>query len=182
MTGSTTVHLKLAIVDILSVNDNDFSISLYAYLGSRWKDPRLFLDRALLEQEDQQRLSVEPQLAEYTRLRLESVLFLYVYVKPVSNYYFSGFLSNRNPTSDDIRHLWVPNLMILNLKTFRPLSEAPHPQTTLTVLNKTQGHIELLYVQGVLITFLCPMRYVFCFSSLLDLIWLSWAIIFFLRW
>lgn len=39
--GQSNIRVDLSILDILSVNDKDFSISIYAYLGIRWPEPRL---------------------------------------------------------------------------------------------------------------------------------------------
>ena len=37
------IDLSLIVTDVLSVNDAKFSISLYAFLGLRWIEPRLRL-------------------------------------------------------------------------------------------------------------------------------------------
>lgn len=39
--GRNDIKVELTILDVLSVNDKDFSISVYAYLGIRWPEPRL---------------------------------------------------------------------------------------------------------------------------------------------
>ncbi len=43
--GKTLIDLSLFVTDVLSVDDSQFSITLYSYLGIRWHEPRLRMDR-----------------------------------------------------------------------------------------------------------------------------------------
>ncbi len=40
----TNVDTSLVIQDLVSVDDNNFSVSVYAYLGIAWFEPRLELN------------------------------------------------------------------------------------------------------------------------------------------
>ncbi|TRY77326.1 hypothetical protein TCAL_06961 [Tigriopus californicus] len=124
--GRNDIKIELTILDVLSVNDKDFSISVYAYLGIRWPEPRLIGKNG-------------QKLSTYSDERLG----VPITVDP-------AFLSS----------VWVPNIMIVNVKSFKPLSEMK-PQQALWAVSESNGQFGFYYVQGCIISFYCPMRFDF---------------------
>ncbi len=50
--GKSLIDLSLFVTDVLGVDDTQFSITLYAFLGIRWLEPRLELDEEAWKEEE----------------------------------------------------------------------------------------------------------------------------------
>ncbi|TRY76187.1 hypothetical protein TCAL_14752 [Tigriopus californicus] len=124
--GRNKIRVEISILDILSVNDKDFSISIYAYLGIRWPEPRLL---------DQSRRNWSKTHTD----QLETPVTL-----------DPAFISS----------VWVPNIVVINVKSFKPLSEMK-PQRALWVVSEANDQLGFYYLQGCVISFYCPMRFDF---------------------
>ena len=76
--GKSTIDLSLFVTDVLAVDDSNFSLTLYAYLGVRWLEPRLEIDleggfwaeddEAEIERRLERGVDVEPEVLRYSRV------------------------------------------------------------------------------------------------------------------
>ena len=41
----TDVHISVDVMDITAVDDDDFTVSIYAHMMLRWAEPRLYSER-----------------------------------------------------------------------------------------------------------------------------------------
>jgi hypothetical protein len=56
-----------------------------------------------------------------------------------------------------LRSLWIPEMLIFNIKSYKLLANNKAASTVM-VKNNKDGPMEILYMQLAEITFLCPMR------------------------
>ena len=40
----TTINVGMDVMDIMSVNDQDFTVSIYTHMALRWVEPRIYVD------------------------------------------------------------------------------------------------------------------------------------------
>ena len=101
------IQLELHISDVLKINDRDFSITFSLYFNVQWREPRLHLNPSFFQQ--------------FNRFH-----FFFISGHTVPNV---TLVLTINSTWDDtqlnpvdlylISDLWVPNVFIYNLKTFK---------------------------------------------------------------
>jgi hypothetical protein len=121
----TNIGITLDIQEVLRINDKDYSITFSCYFNVHWTENRI-------------RLSPE---------------FGRDQAGPGEN--ITGNPDIMVPTNlEFVKDLWVPNILIYNLKTYKVID----------VLNKLAGlwimaDKSVLYSQATHITFICPMRF-----------------------
>ncbi len=135
----------MRILDLVSVDDNNFSVSVYAYLGIGWFEPRL---EYAPEGDDGGRvlgaggINVDP---EFIKLECPYSILYVVHKNSLqaSVCYFNCICfcccsvcvkSILRQTTNFLccRYLWFPNLIISAVKDFKPVSEL-RPQTLLKI-------------------------------------------------
>ena len=129
--GVNPIEVELLIQEVLRINDKDYSITFSCYYNIKWPDPRLTL---------------KPE-------------FGYEIAKPLLEK-DPNFNITMNPNVavpmnlEMIKDLWLPNVLIYNLKTFKVMD----------VLSKLAGlwisaDYKILYSTATHITFICPMHF-----------------------
>ncbi|XP_023335266.1 glycine receptor subunit alpha-3 [Eurytemora carolleeae] len=126
MKNPTLVTIGVDIKDIPKVSDKDFSITINAYFNVKWRDPRLLVSKDYSKEGEPDPDSEE----DFDAPTLTAI--------------------NLNI----LHQLWLPDVEILNLKSFE----------THSVLSKLEGiwidsNLEVMYALATRITFICPMRF-----------------------
>jgi len=124
MKRPTLVTIGVDIKDIPKVSDKDFSITINAYFNVKWRDPRLLVSKDYSKEG-------EPETEEEAQIPSLTAINLHI-----------------------LHNLWLPDVEILNLKSFE----------THSVLSKLEGiwidsNMEVMYALATRITFICPMRF-----------------------
>jgi len=126
MKQATVVTIGVDIKDIPKVSDKDFSITMNAYFNVKWRDPRLLVSKDYSKEG-------EPDPDDPSDPSNPSLTAINLHI---------------------LKSLWLPDVEILNLKSFE----------THSVLSKLEGiwidsNLEVMYALATRITFICPMRF-----------------------
>ncbi len=121
----TVIGITLDILEVLRINDKDYSITFSCYFNVHWKEDRIKLSKEFGKEQagPDQNITNNPDIMVPTNIEF-------------------------------VKDLWVPNILIYNLKTYKVID----------VLNKLAGlwiyaDKSVLYSQATHITFICPMRF-----------------------
>jgi len=129
--GVNPIEVELLIQEVLRINDKDYSITFSCYYNIYWPDKRIRLSKDFGKDIVKDTLEKDP-----------------------------SFNITMNPTVqvpmnlEMIKDLWIPNILIYNLKTFKVMD----------VLSKLAGlwisaDYKILYSTATHITFICPMHF-----------------------
>ena len=129
--GVNPIGVELLIQEVLRINDKDYSITFSCYYNIRWPDPRLQLSQDFGREVSKTILAKHP---DYNITMNPDVTV------PIN--------------LEMIKDLWLPNILIYNLKTFKVMD----------VLSKLAGlwisaDYKILYSTATHITFICPMHF-----------------------
>ena len=101
------INIEIHISDVLKINDRDFSITFSLYFNVQWREPRLQIDSSFFQN------------------RYLKCIIIHKNELNILDYFFH--LIFRSSEEDQlqpvdlnlINDLWVPNVFIYNLKTFK---------------------------------------------------------------
>jgi len=116
-TEGNVIDIGIDIVDVLRIQDKEYSVEFSCYFNVMWTEPRLVIPSKFQEEFEEE--------GDMVPVNVELV-----------------------------NHLWLPNIFIYNLKTFKVVQ----------VLSKHAGlwvtkKKEIMYSQATHINFICPMRF-----------------------
>ena len=102
------INIEIHISDVLKINDRDFSITFSLYFNVQWREPRLQIDSSFFQN------------------RYLKCIIIHKNELNILDYYFFHLIF-RSSEEDQlqpvdlnlINDLWVPNVFIYNLKTFK---------------------------------------------------------------
>ena len=123
--GVNDIEVEILIHEVLKINDKDYTITFSCFFNVKWKDTRIHLDRDFGREQ----------------------------AAPGQNW-----TNNQNvlvPTSlEFINHLWVPNILIYNLKLYKVMD-------VLTLVAGMWVHADkqVYYSTDAHVAFICPMRF-----------------------
>lgn len=123
--GPNRIDIEILIDEVLKINDKDYTITFACYFNVMWTDPRIHLEPEFgMEQS-------EPG----TNVTMNPDILV--------------------PTSLElIKHLWLPNILIYNLKTYKVMDVLTRLAGIWVYTDK-----KVYYSQSTHITFICPMRF-----------------------
>lgn len=113
------VEIGIDIIDVLRINDKEYSVTFSSYFNVLWQEPRLHISERFLRELN----ATSPDTMIPVNLEL-------------------------------VNELWLPNIFIYNLKTFKVVEVlSKHAGLWITTNN------DVFYSQATHITFICPMRF-----------------------
>ena len=126
--GVNDIKIEIAIHEVLKINDKDYTITFSCFFNVLWQDTRIQLG---------------PEFGREQALNTE---------------YKSNWTNNPHilvPTSlEFINHLWVPNILIYNLKLYKVMQVL-----TLVAGMWVQTDKKVYYSTDAHVAFICPMRF-----------------------
>ncbi len=123
--GPNKVEIEILIDEVLKINDKDYTITFACYFNVMWLDKRIHLEPGFGRE----------QAGPGVNLTNNPDVLV--------------------PTSlEFIKHIWLPNILVYNLKTYKVMDVLSRLAGVWVYTNK-----KVYYSQSTHITFICPMRF-----------------------